>query len=268
VPGYPRELEAIVLTAMANDPNARFQTGQEMIEALDAFAVRAKLTGSNTAMGRFMTQLFGSKREPWVEGPGGPERTQITEPSGDELDPDNDEKTTLIEEKQQVRALTATVPQGRAATAQTAPGIGQTGEVASLSASAAATDWNHDSRAGRQSPRPYEAPSRTPQNGSMPAPVSAPMSTLAGTGMSPVAQRIPQRPETEPGSKPLDGMGWQSNPAPAFTPQPADGGATRLPSEYQDGKVPSLRASRSWIILAILMLVGLGAGVLIAMQSS
>jgi hypothetical protein len=50
-----------------------------MIEALDAFAVRAKLTGSNTAMGRFMVQLFGSKREPWVEGAGG-DRTQVTEP--------------------------------------------------------------------------------------------------------------------------------------------------------------------------------------------
>jgi serine/threonine-protein kinase len=51
VPGYPRELEAIVLTAMAGDPGARFQSGQELIEALDAFAVRAKLTGSNTRWG-------------------------------------------------------------------------------------------------------------------------------------------------------------------------------------------------------------------------
>ncbi len=66
VPGYPRELEAIVLTAMANDANARFQNASEMIEALDAFAVRAKLPGSNTAMGRFMTQLFGERKEPWV----------------------------------------------------------------------------------------------------------------------------------------------------------------------------------------------------------
>src|SRR5437763_11384761 len=49
VPGYPRELEASILTAMAGDPNARFQASQEMIEALDAVAVRAKLTGSKTA---------------------------------------------------------------------------------------------------------------------------------------------------------------------------------------------------------------------------
>ncbi|MBL0212451.1 MAG: protein kinase [Myxococcales bacterium] len=92
VPGYPRELEAIVLTAMANDPNARFQTGQELIEALDAFAVRAKLTGSNTAMGRFMTQLFGAKREPWVDAAPG-EKTEISIEAG--ADTDN-EKTSVV----------------------------------------------------------------------------------------------------------------------------------------------------------------------------
>ena len=100
VPGYPRELEAIVLTAMANDPNARFQTGQEMIEALDAFAVRAKLTGSNTAMGRFMVQLFGSKKEPWVEAAAIADRTTVNEDDDNDDDNDNDnEKTTLIEER-------------------------------------------------------------------------------------------------------------------------------------------------------------------------
>ncbi len=107
VPGYPRELEAIVLTAMANDVNARFQTAQEMIEALDSFAVRAKLTGSNTAMGRFMTQLFGTRREPWVEGANATDRTQVSEP-----DVDN-EKTLLVEGRQPAdvhRASTAPVP--------------------------------------------------------------------------------------------------------------------------------------------------------------
>ncbi len=68
VPGYPRELEAIVLTAMARDPDFRFQSSQEMLEALDAFMVRAKLQGSPSTMARFMTQLFGVRKEPWVEG--------------------------------------------------------------------------------------------------------------------------------------------------------------------------------------------------------
>jgi serine/threonine-protein kinase len=272
VPGYPRELEAIVLTAMANDPNARFQTGQEMIEALDAFAVRAKLTGSNTAMGRFMVQLFGSKKEPWVEAPAGGDRTQVTEPSG-EIDGDNDEKTTLIEGRDQ--------PQhneyNRAATA-TAPGTGmnphmgqmgrQSGEVQSLSSSAAA-DWNHDSRAGRQSsPRPGFDQPRTPPNGYQ-MPVST--QTLNGTGpLGAIPGRIPTRPETEPGSKPLvdQGFGWQTGPNPAMRDhQLPQAGATRLPTQYQDPNF-KITSNRGWIILAILMLAGLGAGVLIAMQSS
>jgi eukaryotic-like serine/threonine-protein kinase len=85
VPGYPRELEAIVLTALAQDPNARFQSGAELIEALDAFATRASLTGSNTAMGRFVGELFGSKREPWVAAGTG-DRTEISDPDDDNLE--------------------------------------------------------------------------------------------------------------------------------------------------------------------------------------
>jgi serine/threonine-protein kinase len=98
VPGYPRELQQIVMTALATDSAARFQTAQELIEALDAFALRAKLTGSNTAMGRFMTQLFGSRSEPWVGGaPGG----EVT-PAGAELDsgpaPFTDDNTEISDD--------------------------------------------------------------------------------------------------------------------------------------------------------------------------
>jgi eukaryotic-like serine/threonine-protein kinase len=131
VPGYPPELEAIVRTAMATDMNGRFQTAQEMIEALDAFTVRAKLTGSNTAIGRFMVQLFGSKREPWVEGGrgGGGERTQVTA-NHDEVDPSDNEKTKLMEDRQAERLarLTAQPPpaphQPPPPIASTRPGLG------------------------------------------------------------------------------------------------------------------------------------------------
>ena len=94
VSGYPRELEAIILTALASDPNARFQTAQEMIEAIDAFSVRAKLTGSNTALGRFMVQLFGSKREPWVTDAA--DATQLTPPTVSHDTDSGDEKTAIM----------------------------------------------------------------------------------------------------------------------------------------------------------------------------
>src|SRR5580704_1579219 len=108
VQGYPRELEAIVLTAMANDPNARFQTAQEMIEALDAFAQRTKLVGSNTAMGRFMVQLFGSRKEPWVESATAQaERTDITDEHEHDDQAIDNEKTTLVDDDERERLRVA-----------------------------------------------------------------------------------------------------------------------------------------------------------------
>jgi eukaryotic-like serine/threonine-protein kinase len=248
VPGYPRELEAIVLTAMASDANARFQTGQEMIEALDAFAVRAKLTGSNTAMGRFMVQLFGSKREPWVEGGGGGDRTQVSEPG--DVDADNDEKTLLVERGQQL-------PNVHRAPTATQPGVGRgSGPAPAIPAGgAAAAEWQLDSRAGRQTPRPgLPFESRTPPNG-----LSAPAPGMERMGSPSL------RPDTEPGSKPLldEKMGWQTNQSPLYAPAPDGGATTRFP----DANVRVVTA-RGWILFVILMLVGLGAGIAIAMQSS
>jgi serine/threonine-protein kinase len=237
VPGYPRELEAIVLTAMANDPNARFQTAQEMIEALDAFAVRAKLTGSNTAMGRFMVQLFGSKREPWVEGANATDRTQVTEAG-------EDEKTLLVERNDQPAAY-------QRATTATTPGVGRgSGATPVMPAGAAAAEWQLDSHGGRQQSSrpglPFEA-QRPPTNG------------LAG----PVLERIGTlRPETEPGSKPLvdEKMGWQTGTSQLYGGAP-DGGATRL--SPMNIRVVS---QRGWILFAILMIAGLFAGILIALH--
>jgi serine/threonine protein kinase len=112
VPGFPRELEAIILTALASDSAARFQTAQELIEALDAFTVRAKLTGSNTAMGRFMLQLFGTKKEPWIEAAvQGSDHTVVTpvelgglDDEGDESD-ENDETLIIASRPDAQRAL-------------------------------------------------------------------------------------------------------------------------------------------------------------------
>ena len=71
VPGYPRDLEAIVLKALARDLEYRYQTAQDLLEALDDFMVKSKLSSSATALSRYMTKVFGSKREPWVDRTGG-----------------------------------------------------------------------------------------------------------------------------------------------------------------------------------------------------
>jgi serine/threonine protein kinase len=275
VPGYPRELEAIVLTAMANDANARFQTGQELIEALDAFAVRAKLTGSNTAMGRFMVQLFGQKREPWVEGGHG-EKTDLHSASSDSTD--DNEKTLLVEQREIPRealrpdlsseSLNETVRSGPLPVqrAQTTP---------MLTAEADAAAW-HSADSTHQ--KRDSARMRTPR----PAPHLDPVhqDTLTGTGpvprISPYTPANPQQPKqaksvmtandeiSDVGAQPLvddPKLGWSTNPVNQQQHQPA-GGATRLASEVADYKIKS---NTGWLLLAIFLVLG-AAGAIAAIM--
>jgi hypothetical protein len=119
--GFPRELEAIILTALAIDPGARFQTAQELIEALDAFTVRAKLTGTNTAMGRFMLQLFGTKKEPWIDATlQSTDHTLVTPAELDDYEDDNDE-TQVLGDRQDVQRVLAEIDLPRQARAPTGP---------------------------------------------------------------------------------------------------------------------------------------------------
>ncbi|MFT3693338.1 MAG: serine/threonine-protein kinase [Kofleriaceae bacterium] len=255
VAGFPRELEAIILTALANDPNARFQTAQEMIEALDAFAVRAKLTGSNTAMGRFMTQLFGSKKEPWVEGPAG-DRTQISD-SPDVGDEDN-EKTIAVDEKVQEAALA----RERQATANERSGRipitrpSQPSQPPPQMTGAVPGDvWTE---------QPAQARPQLPFESKTPTPTPNPATTLAGIGPNPVA-RLGSEPLSEPGARPLidEKLGWSTGIKP-LQPQAHSGTHTRLdtqmPADY------NVRSKRGWLVIVALMLIGLGAGVAIAMH--
>jgi len=265
VPGYPRELEAIILTAMANDPNARFQTAQEMIEALDAFAVRAKLTGSNTAMGRFMVQLFGAKKEPWVEGAGmvTPERTLENESEHDE---DNDEKTSVVEERDRPRQSSqpmANIPNPSARRTPAQP----TAPIPPPGAADVAAWQEQDTR--RASPRPFE--SRTPPGGN-----DQMNMTLAGTGVPrtrpsqpqiPVSQlRLGSEPISEPGARPLvdSGLGFTSNAAGVMA-APGAGTSTRMPTRAPEDY--RIRSYRGWVLLAILMAIGVAAGIAIAMST-
>ena len=258
VPGYPRELEAIVLTAMANDPNARFQSGAEMNEALDAFAVRAKLTASNTAMGRFMAQLFGTKKEPWVQGAeNNPDKTEISDGEHGEEEVDNDEKTMVVEDK---RAPSPNIPNPSAKRVSA--------QVAAQSVETAA--WQEaDPRQSGRAPRPglpFEG--RTPPHGSD----KSVQQTMAGTGapQRPSSPRPPElvRQDSEPisqvGAQPLidDKLGWQTGVKPLIR---QEGGATRMETNAADYKIKS---NRGWIILLVLMALAIAAGFIIAAQSN
>jgi serine/threonine-protein kinase len=60
-PGYPPELEAIVLRAMAHDPRNRYQNARQLERDLAAFAHGARLPTSQVALADFMHDLFGDR---------------------------------------------------------------------------------------------------------------------------------------------------------------------------------------------------------------
>ena len=59
--GYPRELEAIVMRALAKEREERFQSAREMQGALEEFIRRERLAVSTIALSQFMQGLFVEK---------------------------------------------------------------------------------------------------------------------------------------------------------------------------------------------------------------
>jgi serine/threonine protein kinase len=66
-PELPNELSAIIMRAIAPDPERRYFTADELRVALDQFAAKASLTTSTSAIATYMRKIFGEKPEPWLE---------------------------------------------------------------------------------------------------------------------------------------------------------------------------------------------------------
>ena len=66
-PELPNELSAIIMRAIAPDPERRYFTADELRVALDQFAAKASLTTSTSAISTYMRRQFGEKPEPWLE---------------------------------------------------------------------------------------------------------------------------------------------------------------------------------------------------------
>ena len=68
-PGYPPELERIILRALANDPANRYATAEELQRDLMRFGQHNNIRPSNPALGQFLRGLFGNKPLPWSDHP-------------------------------------------------------------------------------------------------------------------------------------------------------------------------------------------------------
>jgi serine/threonine protein kinase len=66
-PECPPELERIVLRALAEDPEARYQTAEQLVNDLDELAREHKLKQSPSALASILGQLFGAELAAWRE---------------------------------------------------------------------------------------------------------------------------------------------------------------------------------------------------------
>ena len=66
LPGYPPELETIVLRALARDRDRRHGSARELQLALEGVARSQGLITSSAALGEWMTATLGTKPEPWL----------------------------------------------------------------------------------------------------------------------------------------------------------------------------------------------------------
>ncbi len=66
-PDLPNELSAVIMRAIAPDPERRFATADELRRAIDQVAEKLGLTASSSAIAAYMRQQFGEKPEPWLD---------------------------------------------------------------------------------------------------------------------------------------------------------------------------------------------------------
>ena len=66
----PPQIDQLVMTALAKDPNTRFGNADQMHQAVEAAASSAKLSMSPSSLGRYLGQMFGNRAEPWLVAAG------------------------------------------------------------------------------------------------------------------------------------------------------------------------------------------------------
>ncbi|HET7505432.1 MAG TPA: protein kinase [Kofleriaceae bacterium] len=108
-PDLPNELSAIIMRAIAPDPERRYFTADELRVALDQFANKAALTTATSAIGGYLRKQFGERPEPWLEleGQGAYSFDDFPAPSGSA--PSNS-WTEMPRSDDQFRRSTSSIP--------------------------------------------------------------------------------------------------------------------------------------------------------------
>jgi serine/threonine protein kinase len=233
-PELPNELSAIIMRAIAPDPERRYFTADELRVALDQFAAKASLTTSTSAIATYMRKMFGEKPEPWLdlESQDFDSFDEVGEPPGTESAPGK--SWTELAAGEEFRRSTSSIPRQSgpiAAVAGSATSETSRSSVSRLTGAPPPTDskmgWESQQRA---------APPRglTPARIAM---ISVPVVALlviaiwrlAGTGSStsPVAAATAPPPaQSAPAAAPV----VTPIPEPPKPPPEADGSAAAEPA--------------------------------------
>ncbi len=66
-PEIPKAVDDITLKLLSKRPDDRYQTADEVLEAIEVAAINAHVALSVPALKRFVRELFGQRPEPWLE---------------------------------------------------------------------------------------------------------------------------------------------------------------------------------------------------------
>jgi serine/threonine protein kinase len=66
-PDVPPDLDALVLRLLEKSTEKRFQTGEEVLDAIEALAAKTGAVLSAASIGRVVKDLFGQRPEPWID---------------------------------------------------------------------------------------------------------------------------------------------------------------------------------------------------------
>ncbi len=75
--GVPPEVDAIVAKLLSRDATKRYQTADELLEAIETVAVKVGVSLSSSSLSRFVRELFGARPEPWIEMQAKDQRAEI-----------------------------------------------------------------------------------------------------------------------------------------------------------------------------------------------
>jgi hypothetical protein len=246
----PPELDRLLLRLLAKDPAARFQTGGEVVEAVETIAARMGVPVGASALARFMHEWFGERAEPWIEYDQVAAASIVTVQS-DPLAAPNLAASTMVDE--QLRKV-PTLP----------PSAFDIEELrASLAASGHAAAGAHPAAtlptvAHRPPTAPVRHPTPVPVRQPTPVPVRHPTPVPEAT-YSRAPTPVPVRPPTAPVIVPTAAVRAPTAPV---SVQMAP---VRMTTQGQRATTPLPTAPRRRLLVWIVLLLVLAAAVGIAL---